>query len=318
MLVRLDCNGCQAAAIHRVGYLADLRRSRKDQFADARNVVGLQAVELVGRQALGSNSGLAHGPDNRQHRVAGRVVDRQGLDAMTALGKALSLPVILARSTVSIAECFACLVLVRCVAIHRSAASSNVFDTARAAALRLRGHVLAPPAPTSPPPGPSDLGRLLRQLHQIDPPPVSSPVYRPLVPVRQAIESSHVIDEDERAWLRNRCEELLASYDQLSFPLPAGLIHGDAWQGNLLRDGPRVVLADWDEVSTGPREIDLIPTLQGTRFGLPQAQRDAFIAAYGHDIRTWDGYRILCEISGAVHHQRAPARRQRKRGWSNA
>ena len=44
------------------------------------------------------------------------------------------------------------------------------------------------------------------------------------------------------------------------------------------------------------REIDLIPTLQGTRFGLPDPQRDAFIAAYGNDIRRWDGYPILREI----------------------
>jgi hypothetical protein len=56
------------------------------------------------------------------------------------------------------------------------------------------------------------------------------------------------------------------------------------------------VLADWDEVSTGPREIDLIPTLQGTRFGLPEPQREAFIAAYGHDIRSWDGHPVLHEI----------------------
>ena len=50
------------------------------------------------------------------------------------------------------------------------------------------------------------------------------------------------------------------------------MIHGDAWWGNLLRDGDRVVLADWDNVSTGPREIDLIPTLQAPRFGLPEAR----------------------------------------------
>jgi aminoglycoside phosphotransferase (APT) family kinase protein len=147
-----------------------------------------------------------------------------------------------------------------------------------------------------PAPGPADLGRLLRTLHQMAPPPVPLPVYRPLVSVRQAIESSHGIDEDERAWLRNRCDELLAAYDRLTFPMPAGMIHGDAWRGNLLRDGPRIVLADWDEVSTGPREIDLVPTLQGTRFGLPEPQRDAFIAAYGHDIHNWDGYPILREI----------------------
>jgi hypothetical protein len=31
------------------------------------------------------------------------------------------------------------------------------------------------------------------------------------------------------------------------------MIHGDAWRGNLLRDGKRVVLADWDTVSIGWR-----------------------------------------------------------------
>lgn len=37
-------------------------------------------------------------------------------------------------------------------------------------------------------------------------------------------------------------------------------------------------------------------TLQGTRFGLPGVQRDAFVAAYGRDIRSWDGYPVLRDI----------------------
>jgi Phosphotransferase enzyme family len=90
----------------------------------------------------------------------------------------------------------------------------------------------------------------------------------------------------------------VAAYGQLRFQLPAGMIHGDAYRGNLLRDGQRVVLADWDAVSTGPREVDLIPTLQATRFGLPDEQRDAFVAAYGQDIRSWDGYHF-CVTSGS-------------------
>lgn len=147
-----------------------------------------------------------------------------------------------------------------------------------------------------PPPVPADLGLLLRRLHQLDPQPLTLPAYRPLLSVREAIEASQGISEGERAWLRNRCAKLLDAYDRLNFPLSAGMIHGDAWRGNLLRDGHRVVLADWDEVSTGPREIDLVPTLQGTRFGLAKSQRDAFISAYGHDIRTWDGYAVLREI----------------------
>jgi hypothetical protein len=147
-----------------------------------------------------------------------------------------------------------------------------------------------------PEPGPADLGRLLRTLHHLDPPPVPLPSYRPLVSIRRAIESSRAVDEDERVWLREHCEQLLDAYGQLSFPLPPGMIHADAYRGNLLRDGRRVVLADWDAVSTGPREIDLIPTLQAPRFGLPRGERDAFIAAYGYDIRSWNGYPILRDI----------------------
>lgn len=53
------------------------------------------------------------------------------------------------------------------------------------------------------------------------------------------------------------------------------------------------MLADWDNVSLGPREIDLVPTLQAPRFGLRADQRDSFIAAYGRDIRSSDGYQVL-------------------------
>jgi aminoglycoside phosphotransferase (APT) family kinase protein len=134
----------------------------------------------------------------------------------------------------------------------------------------------------------ADLGFLLRQFHRLGPPPVPLPAYQPLISVRRALDVSLAISEEERIWLRARCEQLLGSYRRLSFPLPVGMIHGDAWRGNLLRDGQRVVLADWDTVSTGHREIDLTPTLQATRFWLREDQRDAFIAAYGDDIRSWE------------------------------
>ena len=146
-----------------------------------------------------------------------------------------------------------------------------------------------------PEPCPADLGHLLHELHRLQPP-LALPDYQPLGSVREAIKSSHAISEDDRSWLTRRCEQLLGAYRQLDFVLPAGLIHGDAWRGNLLRGRNRVVLADWDAVSSGPREIDLIPTLQARRFGLPEAERDAFVAAYGRDIRTWAGYPVLRDI----------------------
>jgi hypothetical protein len=148
-----------------------------------------------------------------------------------------------------------------------------------------------------PSPGVADLGRLLRALHALPLPPVPLPAYRPLTSVRQAIETSRAIGGDDRAWLAGRCTRLLDAYGQLRFPLPAGMIHGDAWRGNLLRGrGGGAVLADWDAVSVGPREIDLTPTLQAPRFGLPAPEADAFAAAYGFDLRSWDGYPVLRDM----------------------
>jgi hypothetical protein len=147
-----------------------------------------------------------------------------------------------------------------------------------------------------PAPGAAELGLLLRQLHERDLPPVSLPSYQPLVSVRGAIGASQAINEEERAWLEGRCDQLVCAYGQLRFPLDTGIIHGDAWRGNLLRDGQRVVLADWDGVCTGHREIDLIPTLQAPRFGLREEERNAFIAAYGHDITSWEGYPVLRDM----------------------
>ncbi len=147
-----------------------------------------------------------------------------------------------------------------------------------------------------PEPVPADLGHLLRRLHGLGPPPIALSAYRPLVSARRVIASSRAVDEEERAWLGARCEQLLHAYGRLSFELPPGMIHGDAYRGNLLRDGQHVVLADWDAVSTGPREVDLIPTLQASRFGLPDEHRDAFVTAYGQDVRSWDGYRVMRDI----------------------
>ena len=148
-----------------------------------------------------------------------------------------------------------------------------------------------------PSPGVADLGRLLRRLHTLPPPPVPLPAYRPLTSVRQAIEGSRAIGDDDRAWLADRCAQLLNVYSQLRFMLPSGVIHGDAWRGNLLRGGNGgTVLADWDAVSIGPREIDLTPTLQAPRFGLSPTEADAFAAAYGYDLRAWKGYPVLRDM----------------------
>jgi aminoglycoside phosphotransferase (APT) family kinase protein len=149
---------------------------------------------------------------------------------------------------------------------------------------------------SGPEPTTADLGHLVRQFHQLPTPPVPLPAYQPLTSMDRAIQASRAISDDDRDWLGRYRKELLAAYAGLAFPLGSGVIHADAWRGNLLRAPGRVVLADWDTVSTGPRETDLIPTLQAPRFGLPLAERDSFVAAYGRDIRQWAGYPVLRDI----------------------
>ena len=61
--------------------------------------------------------------------------------------------------------------------------------------------------------------------------------------------------ERDRMFLRDRLTELREAYGRLEFVLPAGLVHGDANIGNIIRrqaDGV-AVLIDWDGVAAGPR-----------------------------------------------------------------
>ncbi|GAA3145757.1 aminoglycoside phosphotransferase family protein [Planomonospora alba] len=146
-------------------------------------------------------------------------------------------------------------------------------------------------------PDPAALGPLLRRLHELPPVPFELPVHDPFGPVRRAIDASRVLGEDERSWLLGRCDDLAeAYYERVRFALPYGLIHGDAHRGNLIRTRKGLLLCDWDSVCAGPRETDLIPTLQGVRFGLTERQRANFSQAYGHDLTGWEGYPVMRDM----------------------
>jgi aminoglycoside phosphotransferase (APT) family kinase protein len=120
--------------------------------------------------------------------------------------------------------------------------------------------------------------------------------YQPLKNLGDSVTASTSLPLEDRAWLLARRSELLEKYAQLDFPLRYGWIHGDAYPGNTLWDGDRALLGDWDEVGTGPRELDLVNTHQGARFGRSRAERDAFTRAYGYDVTTWPGFPVLREM----------------------
>ena len=147
-----------------------------------------------------------------------------------------------------------------------------------------------------PKPTADHLGTILRHLHSLPEPPVELHPYQPLKHLSDSVAASTTLPAGDLAWLLTRRTELLDMYAHLDFPLGQGWIHGDAYPGNTLWDGDRALLGDWDEIGTGPRELDLVNTHQGVRFGRTQAERDAFTAAYGYDVTAWLGFPVLREM----------------------
>ncbi|KPI16939.1 aminoglycoside phosphotransferase [Actinobacteria bacterium OK006] len=152
------------------------------------------------------------------------------------------------------------------------------------------------PQPEHGAPSSGRLGGLLRALHALPPPPMSLPQYRPLSSLKGALDSSTSLSTAQHDWLAARRAELLDAYGELHFPLGSGHLHGDAYPGNTLWDGPDARLGDWDEAAVGPREVDLANTFQGVRFGRSAKELDDFSVQYGYDIRMWPGLPVLCGI----------------------
>lgn len=152
------------------------------------------------------------------------------------------------------------------------------------------------PQSDRPKPTADHLGAILRQLHALPTPPVELSPYQPLKNLGDSVTASTSLPAQDRDWLLARRTELLDQYAQLGFPLGFGFIHGDAYPGNTLWDGDRALLGDWDEIGTGPRELDLVNTHQGARFGRTQTERGAFNTAYGYDITAWAGFPVLREM----------------------
>jgi aminoglycoside phosphotransferase (APT) family kinase protein len=140
------------------------------------------------------------------------------------------------------------------------------------------------------------LGALLRTLHDLPPCPLTLPEHRPLSSLTATMATSTSLSEQQHQWLTARIDDLLASYEQLDFPLGRGLLHGDAYPGNTLWDGTAARLGDWDEAAFGPRELDLANTFQGIRYGRTDEELTRFARRYGYDVRQWSGLPVLRHI----------------------
>jgi aminoglycoside phosphotransferase (APT) family kinase protein len=140
------------------------------------------------------------------------------------------------------------------------------------------------------------LADLLRQLHGLPAPPVQLPDINPLGSLRDDVSRCAWLTDIQRSWLLARCDTLERQYAETSWTLGRGLVHGDAYTGNLIHTGDGAVLADWDSVGYGPREQDIVPTWMRLRFGEPKSRWERFCDGYGANPDQLDGLPVLLQM----------------------
>jgi aminoglycoside phosphotransferase (APT) family kinase protein len=142
---------------------------------------------------------------------------------------------------------------------------------------------------------PHDLAALLRIVHALPAPSFALPPRELLGGVERWLRlAGDAIDPADAAYLRERRDGFAAAAAALIPHLPPGPIHGDALPRNVHvgPDGP--VLVDLETFSADFREHDLVVmALSRDRYGLPAEAYDAFTAAYGWDVREWEGCTVL-------------------------
>jgi hypothetical protein len=143
---------------------------------------------------------------------------------------------------------------------------------------------------------PRDLAPLLAQVHALPAPDgLALPPRELLGGVERWLRiAGDAIDPADADYLRERRDGFAAAAAALVPHLPPGPIHGDALPRNVHvgPDGP--VLVDLETFSADLREHDLVVlALSRDRYGLAPEAYDAFTAAYGWDVREWEGCAVL-------------------------
>ncbi|APU12144.1 MULTISPECIES: aminoglycoside phosphotransferase family protein [Actinoalloteichus] len=147
------------------------------------------------------------------------------------------------------------------------------------------------------PPGAEELARLLRDIHRLPAPDFPLPTWRPLDDVRRRLADAEELSDRDRGFLERRCADVAERLLDLRFPLPQGVLHGDAHLGNLIPGPDGTVICDFDSACVGPREWDLTPLAVGAqRFLHPEEQQRLLAHEYGFDITRWSGFSVLRDV----------------------
>ncbi|MFI5567593.1 phosphotransferase [Streptomyces sp. NPDC051740] len=142
---------------------------------------------------------------------------------------------------------------------------------------------------------PRDLAGLLRLVHALPAPPFPLPPRELLGGVERWLRlAGDAVDPADAAYLRERRDGFAAAAAALTPELPRGPIHGDALPRNVYIGPDGAVLTDLETFSADLREHDLVVmALSHDRYGLPDEAYASFTAAYGWDVRAWEGCSVL-------------------------
>jgi len=144
--------------------------------------------------------------------------------------------------------------------------------------------------------GVHEMAYLLRELHGLRPP-FALPAWDPLADILENLDDAEALEPEVRTVIERCCAAVKPRMEKLTFALEPGVIHGDAYVGNLLRTAGAPLMLDFDQVCVGPREWDLVPTAVNTlRLGRPCADVRGLAAAYGFDVTAWKGFDVLRQV----------------------
>ncbi|MFJ6738353.1 phosphotransferase enzyme family protein [Streptomyces sp. NPDC091279] len=142
---------------------------------------------------------------------------------------------------------------------------------------------------------PRDLAGLLRLVHALPSPSFALPPRELLGGVERWLRlAGDAIDPADAEYLRRRRDGFASAEAALTPHLAPGPIHGDALPRNVQVGPGGAVLVDLETFSFDLREHDLVVmALSRDRYGMSGEAYDSFTAAYGWDVREWEGCGVL-------------------------
>lgn len=193
--------------------------------------------------------------------------------------------------------------------VHKVAALGVWFEEVDAPTIRLAAGIDRPVADGDllatvwryvashePPPDAGDLGVTLRAFHGLGTPPLHLPMWDPIGDARSRLDDAEGLANGDRDYLLAWCDRLEPRLHEFAASVEPGLLHGDAHEGNLLRDVfGKVLMCDFDATCIGPWQVDLVPPpANEVRFG-HTGGHSKLAAAYGYDITQDPSWHLLQE-----------------------